>query len=616
MQNTILRSAAFMATVLLLPLMLQGCQTTSGDGSSRVSHSLYTPLFDQGSHLQQLIDNGEYDNAITLFEEQTAYFSVAENRKKLDLALLEMANHFNNAMSAAAKNSLAALKKSTWPAPPSDWPTIRKNMTIAMSLLDEYPSEILLEDKNYGLAELRKVKQLHSSLDKRISADLQAEFDKFDHFNKPGFFLNYAKLLVTDNSPETLNSLSLAQFTTDYRYFDYASLATKLEQASAGDLAKFAKRYPDSEFFPNSVQSAYFRGLKHHYRSHHAQSGLSRSATALHAEASAILDGYLGAATPHSEFKLLTAPNRPATGSGEAKFPVLLVRDFSQRENAEPTANIDKTGIRPSALNELDKAGLDTGRTPFWAIIVNPVGRSTISQIDTKTIQSLRPVKTDRRLNPKWTSAKNAFDEADKLYQEAGGDEEFNKPIPQNNQGVHYCGGGLLGCAIGAFVGGVIVGAVESHRRKKRIEILDLNSARHTAQTTLSETPKELVTHTYGPYTFARKTYRLVKGASLRALTADAQSKSFSLQEYRSENEKLVTVLDGVSELDKTRDTHFKDAMTPTEFGKLKKKILNVTLSRVIATYNRTEIMRGHYKSLQELKELAHTHLTATAAAN
>ncbi|MBR45048.1 MAG: hypothetical protein CMM31_00885 [Rhodospirillaceae bacterium] len=100
-------------------------------------------MFDQGSHFRQLLNQDEFDKALSLFEEQRAFFSNPEQRRAFAAELRILADHFNNPYAADAKAALADIGNAEWPAAPTEWPRIRGALEKTNTVLLKHPSEIL-----------------------------------------------------------------------------------------------------------------------------------------------------------------------------------------------------------------------------------------------------------------------------------------------------------------------------------------------------------------------------------------------------------------------------------------------------------------------------------------
>ena len=589
--TTLCQRGKYLAVVIALlgALSLAGCQTSSGRDD--VSLSVYTPLFDQGSHFRQLLNQDEFDKALSLFEEQRAFFSNPEQRRAFAAELRILADHFNNPYAADAKAALADIGMAEWPAAPTEWPRIRGALEKTNTVPLKHPSEILYSDTEIGLAPLREAKERYEVLSTKIRDDIQSEFDKYDHFTQESFFLKYPSGLVPDKKAEHLNATSLSFLRAEAPDLSYASLAEKIRNAELDRLEAFARRYPNSDFLPENVKAAFFNATIQRNAAEFVSKGLPEAAAHFQAAAHARTQGYVKflAISPHVDVTRL--PESATQNAADNQYPVDLKIDLSR------VPEDHSGGAKPPAHR-------------FVAFVGQPVAGATLETVKNDTVSSLRPIKTERRENPDWLVAKSEAEEAKKRYEDAGGDEEMFKPQDKNTY--HHtpvCTGSILGCAVGYAIGGMIVGAVATHRKNKREEILNLNAEKNLAEAKFLEIPKELVKHTYGPYDFSRQTIESARETRLRVLVADREKKSYAVLQYRLNQSNKEVVIDDIDALDKDRDKHLKSAVTRDVFERRNRQALSITLSELIATSTWSVPQRGRFSSLDELKILAERQL-------
>ena len=251
--------------------------------------------------------------------------------------------------------------------------------------------------------------------------------------------------------------------------------------------------------------------------------------------------------------------------------------------------------------------------------LINTLANITEAPLEKRTVNSQRPVKTDRRINPKWAAAKSRFDAADKAYQEAGGDAEYsnlprNTSIPDHAFYNACSHADALSCAVGTLLGAAIVSGVDHYQKEKWKKIHKRYAERQEAKQALDGTKKEFVTHSYGPYEFTRSNYHVRKGSRVVTFVADIQSNRYSVLEFSNSDDKPVTVLEGFSDLDKDREAHSVNAMTEAEYTRYRTAALDIPLSRIIATFEHKITAHGDFKNLDELAELTRQKLTALMA--
>ena len=101
--------ASVIAGSIAILVTISGCQTIGGldtsedtdttsesDPSGRISKPFYSPFFDRGDHLKELVEKENFGDACQLYEEQRTYFENAENRKTYLPLLQAIASHYND----------------------------------------------------------------------------------------------------------------------------------------------------------------------------------------------------------------------------------------------------------------------------------------------------------------------------------------------------------------------------------------------------------------------------------------------------------------------------------------------------------------------------------------
>ena len=199
----------------------------------RVSWGLYTPLFDQGDHLNKLIGNGELEAAAKLYVEQKEYFDGAQD--KLGKDLKRLADALNEKEAPPLKEAIAKVDALTWPAPAADWPALGRDMEGALAALAKYPSHALLEKAAHRSPLADELESRLNDAAARIEADAPREFARFDHFGGGSFF---------DAYPSTLAAPAfLAE--------NFAAIRPKLEAAGTDALGRFAATYSADTLGPD-----------------------------------------------------------------------------------------------------------------------------------------------------------------------------------------------------------------------------------------------------------------------------------------------------------------------------------------------------------------------------
>ena len=150
------------AILLATSIFLNACITTgsldnseepaSGDAARRVSQNFYSPFFDQGDHLAKLVKGGNFDDAATLFGEQTAYFAIPKNRKDNNATLRRIAAKFNGPIASALSQNLKALSVIQSPLPVNKWANTKSLIIRSKNTASNYPALAILRDLDFRLA--------------------------------------------------------------------------------------------------------------------------------------------------------------------------------------------------------------------------------------------------------------------------------------------------------------------------------------------------------------------------------------------------------------------------------------------------------------------------------
>jgi serine protease Do len=224
--------------LLLAAFAAEGCQrahppysqvvagaSSPAEATRRVSRS-YTPFADQGDHLRELIESGQFDDAALLYTEQTTYFD--RNRAKQAEALATVAAHFNEKHGAALRTAAERLAAVGSQPAPVRGPEAKEVLAAAKAALAAYPDYRLLRAHPFRAPEAAALERTITAFEDRTADAAAAEFQAFDHFGPQGFFEVY---------PATLDRAAFfaAQF---------EALTPRLRTARAAALKRFAANYP------------------------------------------------------------------------------------------------------------------------------------------------------------------------------------------------------------------------------------------------------------------------------------------------------------------------------------------------------------------------------------
>lgn len=114
---------------IVLIFLLGGCQTignmsTKSDSSTNgVSRASYSIFFNQGDHLAELLDAGDFQNAAVLYEEQKEFFDARPEKYQESLSSLALT--LNNMRVPDTIKSAKKIESIVWPAPVTEWLTVK-----------------------------------------------------------------------------------------------------------------------------------------------------------------------------------------------------------------------------------------------------------------------------------------------------------------------------------------------------------------------------------------------------------------------------------------------------------------------------------------------------------
>ena len=192
---------------------------TQEEEEKRISWAIYTPFYDEGDHLKDLVTTErKLDDAGKLYLEQKEFF--AANRKKYQSLLDQLAEGLNEPKKAGLKKSLSALDALQWPAPIKKLATIRGVLSTARVTLDAYPSHDIFKEPDFRATEATRLETLLADVTSRIKNDAPGKFKSFDHFGDTSFF----SVHITDVSPVVPTSALEVSPTSNRRFHIQAYL--------------------------------------------------------------------------------------------------------------------------------------------------------------------------------------------------------------------------------------------------------------------------------------------------------------------------------------------------------------------------------------------------------
>lgn len=203
----------------------------------------YTLFFDQGDHLEELIEDEEYLEAARLIDRERAYF--AKDAEDYAEDLVTIVNALNQEHEPALHEALIGMKVFAWPAPEPKWLEIGDALRAAQLALAAYADVPLLSEKAFrsGTASTLGLKVTQAR--RRLDRAAIETFILYDHFADRSFF---------DQWPVPLDA---AAFMSEH----FNKLGDRMALATTRDLQRFVAHYPR-----DAVQGPdIFSKLSNHY---------------------------------------------------------------------------------------------------------------------------------------------------------------------------------------------------------------------------------------------------------------------------------------------------------------------------------------------------------------
>lgn len=195
--NWLLSRQAFRAVMLGFSLLsltigVSGCQTTGSTSSSDTQEQAepaertYSFFFDQGDHLEELIEKSEFDSAAELYAKHPLFFQ--EKREKMQPHLEKVAGYFQSQWNPILEQRASTLAAATWPAPLDNWASVRAVLNDAKSTLNQVPNHALISTPEFQLQNLDATRDGVARLSQEVAATSRDDFRTFDHFDGTSFF--------------------------------------------------------------------------------------------------------------------------------------------------------------------------------------------------------------------------------------------------------------------------------------------------------------------------------------------------------------------------------------------------------------------------------------------
>ncbi len=197
-------SAAAMAVLMLTACQTTGLpnlvgKTTTDDDTAPVSVS-YSLFFTPADHLKELMaeDAADLSPALGLVDREWAYFAGTKSRVKYATLLDNLARRVNARHRPVLEDATEALNAVQWPAPASNWPSVKITLDRAQTAIDSYPGGRLMGAPGRRLPLADQLSTRLAELIGQIRGDAPAQFAAFAKHQDGGFFAAYPLALDGD----------------------------------------------------------------------------------------------------------------------------------------------------------------------------------------------------------------------------------------------------------------------------------------------------------------------------------------------------------------------------------------------------------------------------------
>jgi serine protease Do len=528
----------FAAALLLAGSALTACQTDGGGGAvvdagqaGRVSKDFYTPFFDQGDHLKDLVAAGNFNAAAQLFAEQQDYF--AKKREEHRETLTQVAEQVKGPAEAALREAHTGLEAISWPAPRAEWATVRERIQAAEKAFAEYPSLPLLDDPEFASTFAGEVEAARTRLREVIEADAPAQFAAFDHFGNQGFFEAYpvdmkSSRLLAENLP---------------------ALDGLLDGATSEQLARFSRNYPEADLGTEAWAALGGRHVAALLRER-TGGGKPNLAAVLDAIRKTREAGLQPARVPGVSLAFIEVTSRTLLKHGQIEFPVAvdvdLPVDVVKAELDEALA--DQTAVKADFAVVFDVALAKTQRK--------------VSGMRKMPARILAGYRTEP--NPEYAKAQNQVTRAQMEYQRAS--------LNSATAGSQPCYG--MGC-LAQGMAGMAAAFAEAAAR----------TAMDQAMNVLQATPMTVDIPVFKPYHYDLASVHAAKTTTVHYYVVDRSARTLFKSTFDVVEKKSFEVPYKIAEQDPEAGEHRRAATVEEDVVAWEEAPATVALSQVVDHY-------------------------------
>jgi len=185
-----------LCALAIIIFLLSGCQTTGQSPSTsasannfRVAKDSYTIFYDQKDHLKELIESDNFADASILYEEQRDFFDTkAPTDPELQAALSKVVDKVSKTFESDISATLADIGSAKWPAPPSEWDSIRIKIRTAEGILSIIPKDGVFVNPSYRPDGLSTLQTQTAAWRRKVNSTVEEDFLAYPHFTSEPFF--------------------------------------------------------------------------------------------------------------------------------------------------------------------------------------------------------------------------------------------------------------------------------------------------------------------------------------------------------------------------------------------------------------------------------------------
>lgn len=545
--------------LLVLALSLQGCKTTDGGdlnlsdmsltkGLKAISGGEYGIFWDQGDHLAELVDAGEFAVASQLYAGQHEYF--ATNGGEHAGTLAKLAKHLNEARAPALLEARADVDGVDWPLPPGKWASARQVLTSAQVVADDYQKVALLQEKGFRSPHIDPLLNALRQKKAAIRTDAPAQLSSYDIFSAGHFFESYP----VDTDPK--------------RVWDAIgeSLPEKLSTGSVEQIARIVGLYRKSEFSQDAwtqISNAYL-GAQLRSTSHDRTPDIDTVLAAVDRSHDA---GFAPTRLADFGFSFIEVTSQSLLKQGQIEFAAEVKVDLPVEATK---ADIDEA------------LGSDAALGADYLIIFDVAMAKASRRITTKENKPSRFIAGYRtKPNPNYNLAQNKVNQAQISVQGAA----MNKASIDSQ----YCQG--AGCW-GKVIAQIAAGVQQSQAQETLQE----------AMNTLASTPMTLEEPVYQEYQYELGKVDATKLMTVNYYVIDKSKETFFKSVFDIEEHKSFDVAYGVHDKDTRRNRIFGDADTDEEVAEWEEQPASVRLSALVDHYLGNRNQSQKLTSLNDLR--------------